>query len=199
MIATATLRTVFLVLFGLSVIWVLKVVLKREFETLLRALLVTALVGGALLYLQRTDHPSISWKIVKADIFPSKGGLYSYVKEESVPGVTRRVRYLFPAPGPEGSEPGPSPKLKLALDPNGRSYHMTDIEPLNRVLRDLGLPPVKTGARELAVITGQISDVNYYRWEDYELGILTAERGLCQNRDSLERYHCLVCLTIQGR
>ena len=30
-------------------------------------------------------------------------------------------------------------------------------------------------------------------------GILTIERGLCNNKDSLERYHCLVSLTIQNR
>jgi len=199
MIATATLRTVFVILFGLSIIWVIKIVIKREFETLIRALVVTALVGGAFLYLQRTDHVSISWPVIKADLFPSKESPYSFVKEESSPGGPRRVRYLFPAPGPEGSEPGPSPRLKVTLDPNGRNYHITDVEPVNRVLRDLGLPTVKSGVRELAAITGKLSDVNHYRWEDYERGILTVERGLCQNKDGLERYHCLVCLTIQSR
>ena len=199
MIATATLKTVALILFGLSVIWIVKVVVKREFETLARALIVTVLFGGAFIYLQRTEHTSISWAILKSDLFPPKASPHSFVKEELSAGGSRRVRYLFPAPGPEGSDPGPSPKLKLTLDPNGRNYHITDVEPVNRVLRDLGLPPVKSGVRELAAVTGQLSDVNYYRWEDYELGILTIERGLCQNRDSLERYHCLACLTIQSR
>ncbi|HEX2694847.1 MAG TPA: hypothetical protein VHP61_03785 [Acidobacteriota bacterium] len=198
MIATATLRTIVLVLFGLCIIWVLKVVVKREFETLVRALLVTALIGGAFLYLQQTQHPSISWTIIKSDIFPFKERLFTFTKEESNPGRgPRRVRYIFPGPGLEGAEPGPSPRLKLTLDPNGRHYNITDVVPVNRVLADLGLPPVKSGIRELAAVTGRLSDVNRYRWDDYELGILTIERGLCVNKDGLERYHCLVILTIE--
>jgi hypothetical protein len=201
MIATETLRTIVLVLFGLGIIWVIKVVVKREFETLARALIVTVLFGGAFLYLQQTKHPSISWAILKGDIFPSKIRPYTFIKEESNPGRagTRLVRYLFPAPGPEGSEPGPSPKLNLTLDPNGRNYHITNVEPVNHVLADLGLPLVKAGVRELAAVTGRLTDVNYYRWDDYDMGILTIERGLCNNKNSLERYHCLVSLTIQSR
>lgn len=199
MIATATLRSIVLALFGLSVLWVIKVVVKREFETLFRALLVMALIGGAFLYLQGTKHPSISWKVIKNEIFPSKVRPYTFFKEEGRPGGRLRIRYIFPAPGPEGSDPGPSPKLNLTLDPNGRNYHITDVEPVNRVLADLGLPPVKAGVRELASLTGLLTDVNYYRWDDYPEGILTIERGLCNNKDSLERYHCLVTLTIQSR
>jgi hypothetical protein len=199
MIATATLRTIVLVLFGLCIIWVVKVLIKREFETLVRALLVTALIGGAFLYLKQTNHPSISWTILKGDIFPSKVRSYTFTKEESNPGSGHRfVRYIFPGPGLEGAEPGPSPRLKLTLDPNGRHYNITDVAPVNRVLADLGLPPVKSGVRELAAITGRLSDVNRYRWDDYELGILSIERGLCVNKDGLERYHCLIILTVES-
>ncbi len=199
MIATATLRSIVLALFGLSVLWVIKVVVKREFETLVRALVVTALVGGAFLYLQETKHPYISLRIIKGDIFPSSAHAYTFLKDESRPGGRLLVRYIFPAPGPEGSDPGPSPQLKLTLDPNGRNYHITDVGPVNRVLADLGLPLVKSGVRELASVSGRLTDVNYYRWDDYEMGILTLERGLCNNKNSLERYHCLVTLTIQNR
>jgi hypothetical protein len=199
MIATTTLRTVVLVLFGLCVIWIVKILVKREFETLARALVVTALVGGAFLYLQQTKLTLISWASLKHDIFPSKVRPYTYIKQESNPEGPRLVRYLFPAPGPEGAEPGPSPKLKLTLDPNGRHFNITDVEPVNRVLEDLGLPLVKSGVRELAAVTGRLTDVNYYRWDDYDMGILTIERGLCNDKDSLERYHCLVSLTIQNR
>ncbi len=199
MIATETLRTVVLVLFGLSVVWVVKVVVKREFETLARALIVTALIGGAFLYLQQTKHPSISWAILKNDIFPPNASPYTFTRGESNAAGIRTVIYLFPAPGPEGTEPGPCPRLKLVLDSNERHYDLTDVEPLNRVLEDLGLPLVKSGVRELAAVTGRLNDVNTYRWDDYELGILTIERGLCVNKDSLERYHCLVRMTIQSR
>lgn len=199
MIATETLRTAVLVLFGLSILWLVKVVVKREFETLTRVLIVMALVGGAYLYLHNTKHPYLSWAILKQDILPGKPRAYTYLKEESRPGAPRLIRYIFPRPGPEGSEPGPSPKLKLTLDPNGRNYHITDVAPVNEVLTDLGLPAVRSGVRELASISGRLTDVNYYRWDDYELGILTLERGLCNDKNSLERYHCLVSLTIQNR
>lgn len=199
MIATATLRTIVMVLFGLSVVWLVKIVVKKEWETLTRAIIVTALIGGAFLYLRHTQHPSISWATLKNDIFPSNSRPYTFIKQESNPGGVHRVRYSFPAPGPEGSEPGPSPKLKLILDPTGRHYDIVDVEPLNRVLQDLELPLVKSGVRELATVTGRLADVNLYRWDDYELGILTVERGLCNDKDSLERYHCLVNLTIQSR
>jgi hypothetical protein len=199
MIATTTLITIVQVLFVLSVIWVVKVVVKREFETLARALIVTALIGGAFLYLRQTKLTQISRTALTREIFPEKVRPYTYIREESNTGGSRVVRYLFPAPGPEGSEPGPSPKLKLTLDPNSRYFHITDVEPVNRVLKDLGLPLVKSGVRELAAVTGRLSDVNDYRWDDYELGILTIERGLCVNKDSLERYHCLVRMTIQSQ
>lgn len=199
MIATETAKTIFLVLFALCILWVIKVVVRREFETLVRALVVTALIGGALLYLQSTKHPSLSWKIIKGDIFPSNERPYTFIKQESNTGGVRFVRYLFPAQAPDGSDIGPSPQLKLTLDPNGRNYHITDVEPVNRLLAELGLPPVKSGVRELAAVTGRIQDVNYYRWDDYELGILTLERGLCNDKDNLDRYHCVVSLRIQNR
>ena len=199
MIATATLRTIVLVLLGLCIVWIVKVLVKREFETLARALIVTALIGGAFLYLTETKLTHVSWESLKGDIFPEKIRPYTYVKRESRPGGPRMIRYLFPEPGPEGSEPGPSPKLKLTLAPDGRHYNITDVAPVNHVLEDLGLPLVKSGVLELAAVTGRLTDVNYYRWDDYELGILTIERSLCNDKNSLERYHCLVSLTIQSR
>jgi hypothetical protein len=199
MIATATLMTIVLVLLSMCLVWVVKVVVKREFENLARALIVTALIGGAFLYLQQTKLTQISWASLKRDVFPPKVRSYTYIKQESNSGGLHRVRYSFPAPGPEGSQPDPSPKLKLILDPDGRHYHITDVEPINRVLKELGLPLVKSGVRELAAVTGRLNDVNYYRWDDYERGILTIERSLCLNKDGLERYHCLATLTIQSR
>ena len=112
MIATATLRTIVLALFGLSLIWVVKIVVKREFETLFRALVVTALIGGAFLYLQETKHTSISWKIIKNDIFPSTAQPYTFLKEEGRMGGPFLVRYLFPKPGPRGVRSRPQPEAQ---------------------------------------------------------------------------------------
>lgn len=199
MIATATLKTIFLALFGLTIIWIIKIVVKREFETLFRAILVSVFFGVILLYLNQTKLEMISWKSVRQEIFPERAETLTYVKNEGFQDGIKYIRYFFPAPTSDGSDAGPSPRLNLSLDKNGRHYHITDIEPVNKVLTMLGLPPVKAGARELASITGRSTDVNQYRWDDYPLGVLILERGLCQNKDSLERYHCVVFISVQGR
>lgn len=200
MIATTTLKTILMVLFGLTIVWLIKISIKQEFETLVRALIVAVLLGGALFFLQHTKLETISWKNIKQTVFPEKELGLAYVKDEGRQGEMRYVRYTFPAPtGQEGSLLGIGPRLKLTMDPNGRNYNITDIEPVNRVLAHLGLPKVKSGIKELSSITGRLSDVNYYRWDDYEGGVLTIERGLCQNKNSLERYHCVVSITVQTR
>lgn len=200
MIATTTLKTIVMVLFGLTIVWLVKILIKQEFETLVRALIVAVLFGGALFFLQQTKLETISWKNVKQMVFPEKAMALAYVKDEGRQDATRYVRYTFPVPtGEEGSLLGIGPQIKLTLDPNGRNYHITNIEPVNRVLTFLGLPKVKTGVKELAAITGRLADVNYYRWEDYDGRILILERGLCQEKNSLERYHCIVSIVVRDR
>lgn len=198
MIATTTLKTIVMVLFGLTIVWLVKILIKQEFETLVRALIVAVFFGGAFFFLQQTKLETISWKNVKQIVFPEKALAFAYVKEEGRIGVGRYTRYTFPAPtGEEGSLFGIGPQIKLIMDPSGRSYNITDVEPVNRVLAYLGLPKVKAGIKELSSITGQLSDVNHYKWDDYEQGVLIIERGLCQNKDSLERYPCIVSITVQ--
>jgi len=200
MIATTTLKTIVMVLFGLTIVWLVKILIKQETETLVRALLTAVFFGAVLLYLQQTKLQTVSWKDIKQIVFPEKDVALAFVKNEGRINGARYVRYTFPAPlGEEGSLLGVGPRLKLTLDPNGRNYHITDIDPVNRILAYLGLPRVKTGVKELAAITGRLTDVNYYKWEDYDGGILTIERGLCQNKNGLERYHCVVSITIQDK
>jgi hypothetical protein len=200
MIATTTLKTIVMVLFGLTIVWLVKILIKQESETLVRALIVAVLFGGAFFFLQKTKLETISWKDIKQTVFPEKDLALAYVKDEGRTSGAKYVRYTFPAPtGQEGSLLGVGPRLKLTLDSNGRNYHITDIEPVNRILTYLGLPEVKTGVKELAAITGRLTDVNYYRWEDYDGRILTIERGLCQNKNGLERYNCVVSITIQDK
>jgi hypothetical protein len=200
MIATTTLKTIVMVLFGLTIVWLVKILIKQESETLVRALLTAVFFGVVLLYLQQTKLQTISWKDTKQIIFPEKPLALAYVKDEGRSSGAKYVRYTFPAPtGQEGSLLGVGPRLKLTLDPNGRNYHITDIEPVNRILTYLGLPEVKTGVRELAAVTGRLADVNSYRWEDYDGRILILERGLCQDKDGLERYHCVVSITVRDK
>jgi hypothetical protein len=200
MIATTTLKSLFLVLFGLSMVWLIKILIKQEFETLFRALVVAVLLGTALFFLQQTKLETISWKNIKQVVIPERDLALAYVKDEGRQGDMRFVRYTFPTPtGQEGSLLGIGPPLKLTLDPNGRNYNIADIEPINRVLAYLGLPKINSAVKELSSITGKLSDVNYYRWDDYERGVLTVERGLCQNKDSLNRYPCIVSITLQTR
>lgn len=200
MTETATLKIIVMVLFGLTIVWLVKILIKQEFETLVRALLVAVFFGAALLYLQQTKSQTISWKDIKQTVFPEKDLALAYVKDEGRTSGAKYVRYTFPAPtGQEGSLLGVGPRLKLTLDSNGRNYHITDIEPVNRILTYLGLPEVKTGVKELAAITGRLADVNSYRWEDYDGRILIIERGLCQDMNSLERYHCVVSIMVRDR
>lgn len=200
MTETATLKIIVMVLFGLTIVWLVKILIKQEFETLVRALLMAVFFGAALLYLQQTKSQTISWKDIKQTVFPEKDLALAYVKDEGRTSGVKYVRYTFPAPtGQEGSLLGVGPRLKLTLDSNGRNYHITDIEPVNRILTYLGLPEVKTGVKELAAITGRLADVNSYRWEDYDGRILIIERGLCQDMNSLERYHCVVSIMVRDR
>ena len=198
MIETSTLKTIVMVLFGLTIVWLAKILIKQESETLVRALLTAVFFGGVLLFLQQTKLQTISFRNIKETVFPVKDPVPTFIRDERRRGAETFVQYTFPTPtGQEGSLLGIGPRLRLTLDPNGRYYHITDVEPINRVLAHLGLPKVASGAKELSSITGKLSDVNYYRWDDYGGGTLTIERGLCQNRDGLERYHCIVSIIIQ--
>jgi hypothetical protein len=198
MIETSSLKTIVMVLFGLTIVWLAKILIKQESETLVRALLTAVFFGGILLFLQQTKLQTISLKNMREVVFPVKDQIPDYVKDEGRRGTVNFVRYTFPTPtGQEGTLLGIGPRLKLTLDPSGRYYHVIDVAPINRVLDHLGLPKVESGVKELASITGKLSDVNYYRWDNYDGRTLIIERGLCQNIDGLERYHCIVSITIQ--
>ncbi|MEW5901891.1 MAG: hypothetical protein AB1715_10550, partial [Acidobacteriota bacterium] len=169
------LKNILFVLFLLSSIWLALVVIKRETENLLRALLICILFGAVLFFLQGADSETISWAGIRAQVkqtfFPEKKPNYVYHKEESETGRTRYVRFFFENPGP---------KLSARLDSKQRYFEITDIYSVNRILTYVGLPKVKAAVPELASLTGSSNDITIYRWEDYPLGILTIERGICQ-------------------
>ena len=189
MIETATLKTIVMVLFGLTILWLVKILVKQEYETLARALVVAVLLGGAFLFLQTTKFDRISLKMIRNQVFPSKDIPLVYTVDENSRFGAGYTRYVFEEPGP---------KVNVTMDSNGKNFQIKDIEPVNRVLEALGLPHISSGAREQISITGKLSDVNIYRWEDYPRGLLILELSLCQNKAGLERYHCIAGITIRS-
>ncbi len=187
----ALLKSIILALILLCAVWIFRIVVKREFENLVRAGLIIILLGAVYFFLQKTESETITWGDVRAQVkntfFPEKLPNYVYHKDEGVAGRRRYTRYYFESPGPA---------LSLSLDPKTQYFHIKNIYSVNRILEYLGLPKVKTAVPELASVTGSRRDLTLYRWEDYPLGILTIERGICQDRDRLDSYQCIVSVMI---
>jgi hypothetical protein len=190
MIATETARTVLMILFGLSVVWVIACVVRNDTATIIRALVVMVVLGLGFYYVHQTRLQTLSFKSVKEDLFPSAPLSLSYDKRDTTVGGVSATVYGFAEPGPE---------LVLSMDEGGKYLTIRDIDPLNRVLQYVGLPPVKHGVPELASITGSDLDASKYRWDDYELGILIVERGICRNVRTAGTYPCIQALTVQYR
>jgi hypothetical protein len=190
MIATETARTIFLVFLGLSLIWVIACIVRNDMQTIIRAIIVLIIVGLGFFYLNQTKLTTISFKAVKNDLFPPKTEYYSYEKRVSTVDYVQQTSYAFAEP---------SPRFVLDMEEGGKYLSVKDLDPLNRVLQYVGLPPVKHGVRELASITGSNHDVNMYRWDDYDLGTLTIERGICHNARSIETFPCIVNITVRSR
>jgi hypothetical protein len=190
MVATETARTVILVLLGLAVLWVIACVVRNDMATIVRALIVLLLLGITFYYLNQTKLQTLTFKAVKNDLFPPKPLNVSFEKRESYVSGQLQTTYTFAEPGPE---------LVLSMDDGGKSLTISDIDPLNRVLAYVGLPQVKRGARELSAITGSNLDTDKYRWDDYELGIMTIERGICRNITTAATYPCIEAITVLRR
>jgi len=190
----ALLKNIILVLLLLCVIWIIRVVVKREYENLLRAALILLLLGAVFYYLQSTESETLTFADIRAQIkntfFPEKAPNYIYQKEEGLTGKNNYIRYYFESPGP---------KLSVSYDTKTQYFHIKDVYSVNRILEYLSLPKVKTAVQELASLTGSRNDLTLYRWEDYPLGPLTIERGICQDRDRLESYQCIVSIMIWRR
>jgi uncharacterized MnhB-related membrane protein len=190
----ALLKNIILALILICAIWIFRIIVKREYENLIRAGLIIVLLSVVFLFLQKTESETITWGDVGARIhetfFPEKMPDYVYHKEEDVTGRHRYTRYYFESPGPA---------LSLTLDPKTRYFHIKNVYSVNRILDYLGLPKVKAAVPELASLTGSRNDITLYRWDDYPLGILTIERAICQDRDRLDSYQCIVSVMIMER
>jgi hypothetical protein len=189
-----TLKTIVLALIGISVIWLIRILVKKETENIARTLLVGALLGGAYFYLQNTKLETLHFSDIKNQIkdtfFPEKPANYIFHREERNDASGNYIRYFFESPGP---------RLSLELDPSGKYFNIKDLYSINRILKYLGLPEVDRRVPELASITGSANDINMYRWDNYEMGILTVERAICQDRDMLESYQCIANVLITRR
>jgi hypothetical protein len=192
MVAVSTLKIIFLVILALALFRLVRILIQKEKESVLRALIICAILGAILYGLTtvKTEKVSLSIGQLKRLIFPSKAQDWEFIKEEGVRQGLPVTRYIFPEPGP---------RLNLTIDPAGNTFSIVDVGPVNAVLEYLGLPPVEEGVPELSSITGSTLNINTYRWDDYPRGILVIERGLCRNIDNLETYHCITNLTIRAR
>lgn len=190
MIATETARTVVLVLFALSIIWIIVILIKNDMQTIVRAMVVAAVLGLALLFVSKTKLETLSFKAVKSELFPPKEETYSFNKKESYQAGTPTTTYQFPDPGP---------RLILSMEEGGKNLAVKDIDAVNRVLARLNLPPVSHGVLELAAVTGRTLDADKYVWEDYALGRLIIVRGICRDMTTTGTFPCIVTITVERR
>jgi hypothetical protein len=188
----ATLRNIIFVLLGLVAIWTIRILVKKETENIIRALLFAVFLIAVLIYLQHTGFEKITWGNIRGQVketfFPEKLPNYVYEKEENYTAGKSYVRYAFTVPGPP---------LSVVLDSEQKYFRIKDIRSVNRILEYLHLPKVQTAVEELAAITGSANDISLYRWTKYPLGVLTIERGICQDKDRLDSYQCISRITIQ--
>ena len=93
------LKTIVLVLLFLSVVLILRIVIKREMENVLRAVIIFLLLGGVFYYLETTEAETLTLADISAQIkekfFPEKVPDYVYLKEEGHAGRNNYVRYFF--------------------------------------------------------------------------------------------------------
>jgi hypothetical protein len=190
MVATETVKTVVLVLFGLCILWIIVIVVKNDMQTIVRALLVTAVVGLALYFLNQTKLEKLSYSAVKNELVPVKNRSYKFEMREGTIAGSPTTTYVFEDPGP------PLPQVMV----NGGKYMaIKDVRWVNSVLKFLGLPPVAEGVSELASITHQAIDADKYRWDNYEKGVLLLERGICRDMTAAQTFTCIVRITISSR
>ena len=190
MVATETAKTVVLVLFGLCILWIIIIVVKNDMQTIVRALLVTAVMGLALYFLNQTKLEKLSYSAVKNELFPVKARNYKFEMREGHIAGSPTTSYIFGDPGPP---------LPLVMMNGGKYMAIKDVRWVNSVLKHLGLPPVAEGVSELASITGQAIDSDKYRWDNYERGVLLLERGICRDMTAAQTFTCIVQITIYSR
>lgn len=184
MISLTTAASILLIL---AAIWLIILIIKKQHEYVFRAMVIMLVLLLGLIFLRQHEAGKITWSDLKVKIFPGKPPVYNYTVKKAYFGNKMETRYVFLEP---------NPKLSLKLDGSGNYFNITDIKSINDTLEHLKLPKVEKAVPELASLTGAKGDVNLYRWQDYPLGVLTIERSLCQEEDSLEVYQGIITLRI---
>jgi hypothetical protein len=190
MIATETAKTVLLVLFGLAILWIVIIVVRNDMETIVRALVVAAVLGLGLYYVNNTKLESLSFKAIKEDLFPIKARSYTFQKRDSFYDGKAVTTYVFDDPGPA---------LTLVMMEGGKYMMIKDVRGVNAVLQFIGLPPVEEGVPELASVTRRSLDSDRFRWDDYQGGFLLIERGICRDMTTAETFTCIARITVGAR
>jgi hypothetical protein len=190
MIATETAKTVVLILFGLSILWIIVIIVRNDMQTIIRALIVAAVLGLGLYYINQTKLVTLSFRAIKEELFPIKARAYTYIRRDSYDAGRPVAIFIFDDPGPP---------LSVVMMSGGKYMAIKDIRPVNVVLEYLGLPPVDEGIAELASFTGRTLDSDKYRWDDYKGGVLLLERGICRDMTAAQSFTCIARITVTSR
>jgi len=190
LLSTVSLTDIVGFLLLLASIWLIKIVLKRENEHILRGMMVFLLFLAFFLYLNQGSTEKWTLSDVKDRFFTGQPPDIEFRVETGVSGDRQFTRYIFR---------DPLPSISLSMGGAGDYFHIKDLEPVNRILRRLDLPPVKQGAPELVSVTGSRTDASIFRWNNYARGILVLEETLVQQRNSLKTYHGVVRITLRAR
>jgi hypothetical protein len=176
MISLTTAASVLLIL---AAVWLIILIIKKQHEYIFRAMMIMLILLLGLIFLRQHEAGKLTWPEIKRKILPEKPVSYNYREEKSYVAGIQETKYIFLEP---------QPKLSLKLDSTGSFFHISDIKPINDMLKHLSLPQIEESVPELASITGSKSHVNMYKWENYAAGTLIIHRTLCQNPSSLEVY-----------
>jgi len=183
-----TLTKIIGALLFLASLWLLRIILKNDRRNLFRGVILFLFFLTVLLYLNQNETHKLTVADIRDMVFPEHALELNYYVKQGKGNASNITTYYFE---------DPQPRLVLTLDDNGKHLHVTNPESLNRVLRELRLPEVKTGARELSSITGSQLHAMLYRWDDYPMGILIVEKTIYQNRETLASYPCISNIQIR--
>jgi len=184
MISLTTAASVLLIL---AAVWLIILIIKRQHEYVFRAMMIMLILLLGLIFLRQHEAGKLTWPEIKLKILPEKPIVYNYQQKKAYVAGKEETQYFFLEP---------QPKLSLKLDSTGAYFHISDIKPINLMLKHLNLPEIEEAVPELASLTGSKRHVNMYRWEDYAAGTLIIMRTLCQNSTSLEVYQGVAVVRI---